>query len=274
MVDLLRLYRKIRYQTKGGWWSTKKARVVKDDDASENYVGRKFIEEQTRQGANLQAKEAGWMIVETANIMAEDGIEKHQRVQLKLPLSASYVYEAEFTIYDVKGFDIALGKRWMCDINRRYQFNHDSTEMWIANNHWEEMEDGRLHYLPGLRPLDVDKGMVEQAEFLGIHIIRKAELKNVSADLLKRAFFIKVHHRSDGGTFLTDELPGEFGEMLTEFQGLFGGPTFANLQNGSQADCGNKIGQNGNIPLRSPYRISPREEAELWRQIDKAICCS
>jgi hypothetical protein len=85
VVDLLRFNGKIRYQMKGGWWSSKKERAVKDDGASENYVGRKFIEELKRQGAALQAKEAGWMIVETANIKAEDGIEKRQlRVKLKL----------------------------------------------------------------------------------------------------------------------------------------------------------------------------------------------
>jgi hypothetical protein len=120
VVDLLRFNGKIRYQMKGGWWSSKKARVVKNDGASENNVGRKFIEELKCQGAALQAKEAGWMIVETANIKAEDGIKKGQRVKLKLRLGASYVYDAEFTIYDVKGFDIVLGKRWMRDINQRY----------------------------------------------------------------------------------------------------------------------------------------------------------
>jgi len=78
VVDLLRFNGKIRYQTKEGWWSSNKARVVKDDGASENYVGWKFIEELKRQGAALQAKEAGWMIVETANIKAENGIEKCQ----------------------------------------------------------------------------------------------------------------------------------------------------------------------------------------------------
>jgi len=51
------------------------------------------------------------MIVEKVNIKAEDGIEKHQRVKLKLRICASFVYEAEFTIYDVNGFDIVLGKR-------------------------------------------------------------------------------------------------------------------------------------------------------------------
>ena len=117
VVDMLRFNGKIRYQMEGGWWSNTKARVVKDDGASENYVGRQFIEELKWQRAALQAKEAGWMIVETANIKAENGIEKRQRVILKLRLSASYVYEAEFMIYDVKGFDIVLGKRWMGDIN-------------------------------------------------------------------------------------------------------------------------------------------------------------
>jgi hypothetical protein len=86
VVDLLRFNGKIRYQTKGGWWSSKKARVVKDNGASENYLRPKFIDELKCQGAALQAKEAGWMSVVTANIKAEDGIEEHQRVKLKLRL--------------------------------------------------------------------------------------------------------------------------------------------------------------------------------------------
>jgi hypothetical protein len=160
----------------------------------------------------------------------------------------------------------------MRDINRRYQIDHDSNEMWIADNLWEEREDGRVHYLPGLCPLDVDEGIVEQAKLMGIHIIRKAELKNVSTPLLKRAFLIKVHHRGDGDTLLTEPL-GEFQAMLTEFQGLFGEPTYANFQNGRQTDLEIKTDPNGKIPFRSPYRISPPEEVELRRQTDKAIRC-
>jgi hypothetical protein len=45
VVDLLRFNGKIRYQTKGGWWRSKNAMVVKDDGTSENYVGQKFIED-------------------------------------------------------------------------------------------------------------------------------------------------------------------------------------------------------------------------------------
>jgi len=73
----------------------------------------------------------------------------------------SYILEAKFTIYDVKGFDIVLGKWWMRDINRRYQIDHDSNELWIADQLWEEREDGRVHHLPGLHPLDVKEGIVE-----------------------------------------------------------------------------------------------------------------
>jgi hypothetical protein len=61
--------------------------------------------------------------------------------------------------------------------------------------------------------------------------------------------------------------------MLTEFQGLFSEPTFGNSQNGWQVDFEIKMKANGKIPFCSPHRISLREEAELRRQIDKAIRC-
>ena len=63
VVDLLRFNGKIRYQINGGWWSSKNARVVKDNGASENYVGQMLIQELKRQRAILHAKEVGWMIV-------------------------------------------------------------------------------------------------------------------------------------------------------------------------------------------------------------------
>ena len=88
--------------------------------------------------------------------------------------------------------------------------------------------DGLVYYLPGLRPLDVGEGIVEQAKSMGIHIILKAELKTVSTRLLKWAFLIKAHHRGNGDTFPTDKPLREFQDMLTEVQGRFGEPTYAN----------------------------------------------
>jgi hypothetical protein len=63
------------------------------------------------------------------------------------------------------------------------------------------------------RPFEIDKGIVEQAKFMGIHIIWKAKLKNLSTCLMKQAILIKVHHRGDGDTLLT-QLLGEIQDML------------------------------------------------------------
>ena len=51
VVNLLRVKGKIRYRTNRVWWSSKMARVKKDDGASDNYVGWKFLHELKRQGA-------------------------------------------------------------------------------------------------------------------------------------------------------------------------------------------------------------------------------
>jgi len=109
----------------------------------------------------------------------------------------------------------------MSVINRQYQIDHDNNEMLISYNLWEEREDGQLHYLPGQCPLDVNEGIVGQAKFMGIHLIQKAELQNISTHLLEQAFLSKVNHRDNGDTLPT-EPPGEFQDMLTEFNGLFG----------------------------------------------------
>jgi hypothetical protein len=69
------------------------------------------------------------MIVETANIKEADGVEKHQIVKLQLWHGAWYVYDNECTIYDIKGFDIVQGTRWMRDVKRQYQIDQDSNVM-------------------------------------------------------------------------------------------------------------------------------------------------
>jgi len=108
---------------------------------------------------------------------------------------------------------------------------------------------------------------------MGIHIIWKAELKNLSTRLLKWAFLFEVPHRGDGDTLRT-EPPGEFQDMLIEFQGLFSERTYAHSQKGRETDFEIKTDPNGKIPFRSPYHISPHEEEELRRQIDKVNRCS
>jgi len=258
VFDPLRFYGKLRYQTEEGGWFRKEARVVQDDGVSENYVSWQLLDEPNHEVAILSANEVGWMVVEIANFNLEDDIEKRQRDKSKLWLGASYVYVEEITAYDVKRFDVVLSKPWMVDTNRPYQVDHDSNEIWIANNRWEEWKQGQVHYLPRLRPLDVNDEIVEQAIIMGIHMIQKAELKNVSAHLRKWAFFIKVHHPGDGDNLLTDELPGEFQEILTEFQRLFSEPSDANLQKGRYTMFEITMDLNSKIRLHVPWRISPR----------------
>jgi hypothetical protein len=101
---------------------------------------------------------------------------------------------------------------------------------------------------------------------MGIDIILQDELRRVDRRLLKRAFFIRVYKKEE------DKPPDEMTAMLKEFgaKGLFDEPTYQNARDGGH-EFKIVIEPGGKIPFRSPYRISPMEEAELRRQIEKAI---
>jgi len=184
---------------------------------------------------------------------------------LKLLLGGSYVYKVECVIYDVNCFDITRCERWMRHIYLHYEIDHDRNKMWIGDNLWVKTEEGQLHCLPGLCPIDVNERIVEQATFMGNHIIQKAEIENVSACLWKWAFFIAIHHGSDDDTLLPNQLLGEFHEVLTEFHVVFGDPAYANMHEGNQADFEITMDHNGTISFLSPYHISLQEDAELQR---------
>jgi hypothetical protein len=93
-----------------------------------------------------------------------------------------------------KGFDIVLSKQCMGYINHHYQIDCDSNKMRTTNNLWEEQEEGQIFYLPGQCPLDVNKGIAQQAKLIHIQIIWKVELKNISAPMIDYAFLSTVHH--------------------------------------------------------------------------------
>jgi hypothetical protein len=78
--------------------------------------------------------------------------------------------------------------------------------------------------------LDVDEEIVKQAKFIGIHVIRKSELKTGCTRLLKLACMIKVHHHGDGNKPPTNEPPAEFQDIIMEFLSLVGEPTYANSE--------------------------------------------
>lgn len=78
VVNLRRVIWTIRCPTEGGCWSSKKAIVVMDNSAAENYVEWKFIDELKCQGATLHSNRARWLSVEMASINTKDGIQKRQ----------------------------------------------------------------------------------------------------------------------------------------------------------------------------------------------------
>jgi hypothetical protein len=266
--DLLRFKGKVRYRHRKGEWRSGTAKVVKDDGASVNYVSRRNVQQLRERGSELEVENDGWMAVATANANAQDAVERRQRARLRLHLG-SYIYEASFTIYDMKGFDIVLGKRWMRNINSRYYIDHDTNEMRISHRPWEERYDsGPIHYLPVLRPQDASATTVrEQARLMGIDILLQDELRHLDRRVLKRGFFIRVYNKEED-----QKRPDEMAAMLQEFgaQGLFDEPTYHNAKEGGH-EFRIAIEDGAKAPFRSPYRISPKKEAELRKQLDKAI---
>jgi hypothetical protein len=167
---------------------------VTDDEASENSVLRSYVDDLQKAGSTLEIEDDGRMVMETANANVEDVVEWRQRLSLSVDIG-SYVYKARLTIYDVEGFNIVLGKRWMHDINGWYHIDHDSNEMWVSGRAWEKRpEGGDNPHLPWLRPPDVGD-IQELARLLRIMIILQDELRRVDRRLLKRALFIRVYKR-------------------------------------------------------------------------------
>jgi hypothetical protein len=184
---------------------------VKDDEASENSVSRSYVDDLQTAGSNLEIEDDGRMVVETGNANVEDVVEWRQRLSLSVDIG-SYVNKARLTIYDVKGFDIVLGKCWMHDINGWYHIDHDSNEMWVSGRAWENRpEGGHIHHLPWLRPQDVGD-IQELARLLRIMIILQDELRRVDRRLLKRALFIRVYKKEED-----PKPPDEMTAMLQGF---------------------------------------------------------
>jgi len=103
----------------------------------------------------------GWIIVETANVNAEEAIEMHQSVKLKLWLGASYLYEAKLMVYDIKGLMIMVDTWWMGFVMCKYQIVYHSNEMWIADNLCASKNEIWNQYVRSLHSFDVDEQIDE-----------------------------------------------------------------------------------------------------------------
>jgi hypothetical protein len=152
-------------------------------------------------------------------------------------------------------------------INGRYHIDHDSNEMWVSDRPGEERhEGGHIYYLLGLRSQDIGD-VKEQTRLMGIDIMIQSELRRVNRWLLKTAFFIRVYRKEK-----EPNPPDEITAMFQDFNAwsLFDEPTYQNAREGGH-EFKIVIKPGGKVPFRSPYRISPKEVAELRQQIEKAI---
>jgi len=204
---------------------------------------------------------------------AEDGMRKYQWVKSKLQLGVRLFSKAGCVVYDIKGFDIALGKRWIWHIHYHYQIVHVSHAMWLANTVRKRGEKCKVHYLPAQHPLDVADGIVEQLRFMAIHSMQEVELKYVVARQWNGAILIEVHNHCDCGTLETDKPPGEFQVGLTELQGLFCEPTYANSHKERQTIFSIITDQQSKIQFCSQFQISLCKVEKVWRQKNHLISC-
>jgi hypothetical protein len=184
-IDLLCFDGKLWYKKNNDTYSSLAAKTAKDDEASENYVKRETVEKLKKKRAVLEERHGGWMIVETVNDKVEDSIERQQQVCLKLELGDDgYVYTGWFTVYNVKGFVIILGKCWVRDINGPYHIDHRTNEMWITQGDisWDGRDKAaRIYYLCGLWPDSEpdDDTIKEAARSMGIELIAKKPLRQM-----------------------------------------------------------------------------------------------
>jgi len=132
-IDFLHFDRKLWYKTNNDTYGSVAAKTAKNDRASENNVQRETGGTLHRKGELLEERDGGWMIMETASDKVEDAIQRQQQVHLKLKLGDnSYTYTRWFTLNNVKGLEIILGKHLVCDIRGTYSIDYKTNQMCVA----------------------------------------------------------------------------------------------------------------------------------------------
>jgi hypothetical protein len=220
-----------------------------------------------KKGAVLEERDSSWMIVEMANDKIQDGIERWQQVDLKLKLGEDgYAYTEWFTVYDVNRFDIIPGTCWVHNINGMYHFDHRTNEILITQGDipWEDREKAvRIDFLCRLRPhSEPDNDTInEAAHIMGIEIIGKQHLHRMRHQLLARSFMVQVRYDNPDPV----KSPDKFQGMLCNFEtcGLFAEPTYDTTWIKPQFKLDILPEEDKTAPYWPPYRLSPKEDAEL-----------
>lgn len=105
---------------------------------------------------------------------------------------------------------------------------------------------------------------------MGIEIIRNKSLRHRDHRVLARAFMVRVQYNDPE----LAQPPDEFQCMLCDVEnfGLFAEPTYDTTQSQPQFSIIVSPEDDKEAPYQPPYRLSPKEDAELKRQLEKALC--
>jgi len=98
-------------------------------------------------------------------------------------------------VYEVKGFDIILGKHLVRDINGTYHIDHPNNKMWITKGGipWDDREmPAWIRYLRSLRPDSIpdDDNIQEADRAIGIKSIGQKQLRRMNHRVLARVFMV------------------------------------------------------------------------------------
>jgi hypothetical protein len=109
----------------------------------------------------------------------------------------------------------------------------------------------------------------EAARTMGIEILDERQIRHSSHRQLAKAFIVRVRYNAEETPEL-EESPDEFREMLRDFAkcDLFAEPTYETTRSKSRFKIEISPEDDKKAPYRPPYRLSPKEDAELQHQLD------
>jgi len=151
----------------------------------------------------------------------------------------------------------------------------EQTILWITHGDipWDDREKAaRIHYLCGLLADSEqdDNTIKEAARTLCSEIIAKNQLRRMDHRILAMAFMVRVQYEEPEPA----QPPDEFQCMLRDLEicGAFTELTYDSTRSKPQFKVDISPEDGKETPYQPPYCLSPKEDAELQRQLEKALC--
>jgi len=280
--DLLRFL----FTTKTIHNKTRSAYTLHDSGASENFIRTQFAID-----LGLPIIQRGFMRVKTAN--ETTGRIPRRQVNLQLSIRDNnhhlYNYDGWFTLFDLEKYDAILGKNWMR--HERHFIDHHNNVLHILKPDNFKPK----HTITSLRPHQgrhIHAESLEIAQTAGVNVLTTSELRqlirkpkgsqfflvDVRRNLIPQIPYVKetgpTSEPTDAGVtdlheILHRRVESKWHDTIKAFEDVFREPTGLPSQNTPEFPI--KTVPGSKEPYRPPYRLSPKENDELDKQIAKLI---